>query len=90
MGKRSKELLAELERAEKKALGNDKPCRLCVALMDLEPGAIDAVEAVLQKRHPNRDRYLLGERKLHPILNAAGIKVTQVDIQVHREEGHGA
>lgn len=85
MAKRSDQLVKALDELVKQAEGN-KPCRLCVELEKLPA----PVAAVTRKAiDSSKDgRYLIGARKLIPILKEAGLDVSYRVLDSHRLKGH--
>lgn len=85
--KRVNTLADEVAAAVEGAKGK-KPCKLCVVLQQIEPEEASIIRRALTEREPVRGRYLLGARKLYPILKRNGYEVPVVHIDTHRAEGH--
>lgn len=86
MGTRGSELLHKLNAAVDSAQGNG-PCKLCVALDDLDKNVAKGVRQAIAARRPDGKR-AVGTRILTRILQESGIDVGHHSVDRHLRENH--
>lgn len=88
MTKKRVNTLADQIAAAVEGAKGKKPCKLCEVLAVIGASEAKVIREAVAMKEPVRGRYLLGARKLYPILKRNGYEVPVVHIDTHRAEGH--